>query len=387
MQSRADGDRRGGPNHPGRVNVGVVGQILYSGGAEQWTLQLARYCDPARVTWTGFAFVYGGHVNEAMEAALTTFAPCRFGPEAIHDLCARSDVILVWGVPDGFNRGVLPRRAARRCRIILTSHGDAKIDYTREVLREPDEADLIVGVTPAAVGCVPEEARPRTRVIGNMADPARVVDSADLSREDVHARWGVPQGRRVLGFLGRKSPEKRPDRLPDAIRALHDRGETDWVGVHVGEGFAADELHRHALAVSGDSVLFPGVEWDVANVFRGFDWLLMPSYTEGSALAVLEAMLAGVPVLSTPVGSSLDFPDLVRMLPADPSGDDIATALLSDLADPAATSARVARARRLVREFASPERFGREWTEAICDAAEASPPPQSEPPAHHPSLS
>src|SRR4051794_3369120 len=110
MRSRVD-DRRDRPAPAGRVKVGVVGQLLFSGGAEQWTLQLARHCDPEWVDWTGFAYVYGDNISGPMEAALAAFAPCSYGPEAIRELCDRSDVILVWGVPDVFGRGVLPRRA------------------------------------------------------------------------------------------------------------------------------------------------------------------------------------------------------------------------------------------------------------------------------------
>ena len=55
------------------------------------------------------------------------FVHVRCGGHTIY--CARSDVILVWGLPDGFNRGHLPRRVERRCKMILTSHGDGALNY------------------------------------------------------------------------------------------------------------------------------------------------------------------------------------------------------------------------------------------------------------------
>jgi glycosyltransferase involved in cell wall biosynthesis len=85
-------------------------------------------------------------------------------------------------------------------------------------------------------------------------------------------------------------------------------------------------------------------------------------------LVVLEAMLAGVPVVSTPVGLAEEEPDLFRLLPRDPTGEDIAQALLADLADASGTAERVVHARQVVGEQATPERFGREWTAAICEA-------------------
>jgi glycosyltransferase involved in cell wall biosynthesis len=47
-------------------------------------------------------------------------------------------------------------------------------------------------------------------------------------------------------------------------------------------------------------VRFLGYRDDVASLLPGVDLLLMTSWFEGMPLALLEAMIAGVPILSTP---------------------------------------------------------------------------------------
>ncbi len=68
-------------------------------------------------------------------------------------------------------------------------------------------------------------------------------------------------------------------------------------------GAGEEETVLRGLAVALDidkQVRFLGYRNDVASLLPGVDLLLMTSWFEGMPLALLEAMIAGVPILSTP---------------------------------------------------------------------------------------
>src|SRR5205814_447442 len=121
----------------------------------------------------------------------------------------------------------------------------------------------------------------------------------------------------------------------------------DVVLVVLGEGPERSSLSTLARERGVESRVFlPGRVPDVTAWLRRADVYAQPARWEGFGLAVLEAMLAGLPVVATNVSS---LPELVRdagilVSPDDPSA--LATAVNSLLADPADFGERgLARAR------------------------------------------
>ena len=51
-----------------------------------------------------------------------------------------------------------------------------------------------------------------------------------------------------------------------------------------------------------DAVHFLGQRQDVPDLLNAMDIFVLPSYSEGVSLALLEAMAAGLPVIATAVG-------------------------------------------------------------------------------------
>jgi glycosyltransferase involved in cell wall biosynthesis len=113
------------------------------------------------------------------------------------------------------------------------------------------------------------------------------------------ASLGLTKGRYIL-FLGRLVPEKRPDLLIEAFRALKPAG---WKLVLAGgisdtRSFAAQLLDKVA---SDQDILFAGELqrsrlWEIV---RGAGLFVLPSDVEGLPLAMLEAMREGIPVLAS----------------------------------------------------------------------------------------
>jgi D-inositol-3-phosphate glycosyltransferase len=154
------------------------------------------------------------------------------------------------------------------------------------------------------------------------ADPAKVrvvtpgVDLAIFTpgdREAARRAVGLPPSARVLLFVGRIQPLKRPDMLLRVGAALLDR-QPDWqdhlvlavLGGPSGSGLARPgELEALAvsLGVDGQSRFVPPVSRvELAQWYRAADLVLMPSHSESFGLVALEAEACGTPVVAADVG-------------------------------------------------------------------------------------
>ncbi len=87
----------------------------------------------------------------------------------------------------------------------------------------------------------------------------------------------------------------------DAVAELVKRGH-DCIYVIAGEGEERDRLvaHMHAQSLS-DRVFFSGFIPDAARYLSGFDVYLLPSLKEGMPYVLIEASLAGLPIVATTV--------------------------------------------------------------------------------------
>jgi glycosyltransferase involved in cell wall biosynthesis len=110
-------------------------------------------------------------------------------------------------------------------------------------------------------------------------------------------------GRKVLLFLGRIHPKKGLPHLIEAWASLRrDGAARDWALLIAGPdqlGHAAEVSARvHALGLE-DAVLFTGPAYGQAknDLLAGADAFVLPSFSEGFSMAVLEAMAWRLPVV------------------------------------------------------------------------------------------
>ncbi len=102
---------------------------------------------------------------------------------------------------------------------------------------------------------------------------------------------------RVVGCVGRLSPEKNPGFVLDIAAEARNAG-LNMLFVYIGTGVLLDELSRRAENLGlTETVCFLGVRSDVPQLMQCFDMVIVPSFTEGFSLAALEAQAAGTPVL------------------------------------------------------------------------------------------
>ena len=165
-------------------------------------------------------------------------------------------------------------------------------------------------------------------------------------RQAARAQLGLPETGPIIGWVGRLAWVKAPDA---ALEALVAAGRDDATLSFVGEGPDRSSLEASVerLGLSG-RVRFHGMLPDAWRVLKAFDVLLLSSRSEGTPMILLEAMHAGVPIVTTAVGGVPDVLDerSARLVPwGDPAR--LGAAINDVLQDPgaAATRAAVARAR------------------------------------------
>jgi glycosyltransferase involved in cell wall biosynthesis len=169
-------------------------------------------------------------------------------------------------------------------------------------------ADALIAVSEAGArvlrGAVP---RVPVQVIPNGLLPPQEVPKDDVLR--VRSELGAGAGDTLIGYVGRMSPEKRPDLFLDAAERLGSR----WPGARfalIGGGPLRDRLQSAARRSSiAERVVLPGLRHDMDSVYGALDVLVVPSDTEGTPRVVIEAQMRGVPVVATAVG---DVPALVE---------------------------------------------------------------------------
>lgn len=124
----------------------------------------------------------------------------------------------------------------------------------------------------------------------------------DISRFSNLQRLKHPRFKIALLAVGRLEPEKRLYMAIDALRAARGAGHDAGLTV-VGSGKEEASLRTYARVRGLEHFVdFVGWQHDVTPYLSAADILLVPSRYEGYGLVIIEALAAGVPVLSTDVG-------------------------------------------------------------------------------------
>jgi glycosyltransferase involved in cell wall biosynthesis len=173
-------------------------------------------------------------------------------------------------------------------------------------------------------------------------------------------RLEAEEGDFLVGFVGRLVAQKNPERLAEAFARVAAEAPSARLMV-VGEGHLREELKAHLdrRGVEKRVRLLGGR--DARVLMPGFDCLVCTSDYESYGLVFPEALAAGVPLVTPPVGVALEAVIegetgfLTSFEPAD-----IAAAVLKLMALDAPTRARMAeRCREHARRFDFAETAGR----------------------------
>lgn len=191
----------------------------------------------------------------------------------------------------------------------------------------------------------------RCHQIDNGIDTARFAPATGAERAAARASFGVAEGQRVLGCVGRLSEEKGLRRLLDALALVRDARAVpaDWQLWLIGDGELEADLRARVEALQlTDRVRFWGRRSDTDALFKAMDLYLLPSHTEAFPMALLEAMSSACAVIAADVGEvarMLDHGACGRIVVGDDAGP-WAQALTLALSTPAADLAVQATAAR-----------------------------------------
>lgn len=167
----------------------------------------------------------------------------------------------------------------------------------------------------------------------------------------------------VVGSVSRMDPAKGTEHLVDAfalVAATHPEARLMMVGEGPCRQSALRALEQHGL--SGRSDLPGWVAGEIGEVLDDFDVFVMPSLWEGLPYVVLEAMRAGLAIVSTDVGGiSEAIEDGVDGLLVPPASPEALASAISRLLDDPELRATLGRAAR--------ERFERDFSLAAMHAA------------------
>ncbi|MGA2107525.1 MAG: glycosyltransferase [Syntrophorhabdales bacterium] len=179
-------------------------------------------------------------------------------------------------------------------------------------LRFYNRLDLLILRLVNRVICVSEELRRllvrwcvssrRVYLLRNAVDAVYDPKQFAAARQETRRAFGVTEEEILLGSCGRLSAEKGLANLVEAGSSLLAAGLPVKI-LLIGDG--PERLKLERLAMSGnlrERCMFSGFREDVLALLPAIDVFVLPSLTEGTPMALLEAMGQGIPVVATAVG-------------------------------------------------------------------------------------
>ena len=182
-------------------------------------------------------------------------------------------------------------------------------------------------------------------------DLRRFTAITDDERKSARRTLGIPEGARVVTTVGRLTQIKAQSHFLHAAKQL--KGQDGYVFLVVGNGELRQNLEDEAKQLAVDrSVRFLGWRGDLETVYGATDVFVLTSKNEGTPVALIEAMAAGVACVSSDVGGVRDVITSEAVGIVVPFGDidALARSIASLAGDPAARTRMGSHARQEVRQ-------------------------------------
>lgn len=293
-----------------------ISQDLGVGGLERVVASLCRTMDRAQFEPLALCLREKGAFADELEACgipvLLLPQPAR-GVDRLSFLKTaaiireqRIDVVHSHNTDAFINAGLGALLSGRRVTVVHTDHARPFPDKRRYMVAE----HLLSHVAHRVVG-VSEHTTENLRRYEHIAERKLVTirNGIEAARFDVpfdraasRAALGIPAGAPLLGLGARLTDQKGVDVLLEAMPQVR-AAVPDVQLVIAGDGPELGPLQARAqrLGLEG-TVRFLGLRLDLPELTRTFDAFVIASRWEGLPMAMLEAMAARTPVVSTAVG-------------------------------------------------------------------------------------
>jgi len=129
------------------------------------------------------------------------------------------------------------------------------------------------------------------------------------NNEDLRGKFSLPKENKVVLFLARLIKEKGIYDIFDAIPSIVKKFDKVTF-IFAGEGPEKDRMRAECINKKLEKwvIIAGNLQYDdVIRAFKTADILVLPSYSEGMPMSLLQALASGVSIVATPVGAIPDF--------------------------------------------------------------------------------
>lgn len=269
--------------------------------------------------------------------------PYHSGWEQAKYLASRADIVVSWGIDRLVD--LLPEK---RPYVISAHHSDIASGWSHGLqLNQSQVIDEFVCINNDVATYLRKRVSQPVHFIPNAINPKRL--SADEGKKEIRKTLNIPKNDKIVLWLHRFSEEKRPQLAMEIAKRLPEGYTVLMVGG--GESFA------RCVNEAPPNVKFSGPVHSPANYLAIADCFLSLATFEGFGLSIGEAMLAGVPVISTKTGIADANNAVIVDMHAAPEAWAKAIVSVDD--------SRVEAAREMVRSKYGVDEFVRRWDEVI----------------------
>ncbi|MHA1401157.1 MAG: glycosyltransferase family 4 protein [Candidatus Heimdallarchaeaceae archaeon] len=353
-----------------KINVSFIAPSILFGGAERWMLNLAKFCNPASISWN-ICLITDHWCDKQMLYAMAELMPTYYNKKlyvknksisytldkAVKKLNFYSDVVIGWE----FDKNRLELVDTKKVKVINVAHRNNPALCRKEhyLAAVSDNCSEVFG----------NDKKDKVKIIYNGIDLNRCfqLQNSNYMRD----MWECKKSDIVIGYVGRIDPVKNCEALARAVKGLDNRAK----GIIYGpKAFDALLIMKKINDLVGDRVkVFEPVE-DIGSVLNAFDVFFLPSYTEAFSLSLLEAWASGIPVVATRVGAvpylESKFGKLVIPIKPDDSEKKLARAIFQALEKPNRTEI-VSRAQKMVIRNFNVYLMANRWTEYIISVSKS----------------
>jgi glycosyltransferase involved in cell wall biosynthesis len=199
-------------------------------------------------------------------------------------------------------------------KVVFTEHGRFHPDQHRTKARLINPLIALTSHRLVAISAATRDAlieyefmpASKIKVIYNGITP---LTAEENRKQELLAELGIEPGDVVIGTVARLDTVKNHPMMLQNTRALIDQGYKVRL-LLVGDGPERDNLEAMTQQLNlNSSVIFTGFQSKPADYLSLMDLFLLPSFTEGTSMTLLEAMSLGIPTVATRVGGT---PEIVE---------------------------------------------------------------------------